>query len=158
MTQLRRPPTGSPFARRIATPTMADGYIKDNSVLKMIENSLYDGALYQYRDPEDGTGDVDQMLLHLNYFWTVVAVTFPDAWELPRRSRAHSRRRHPGYGLRHGRAYRRSPGRRTPGLEPREEVAACASTAPGPPGPGTSAPTRHGVGTGSRTPQTTSDC
>ena len=31
---------------------MANGYIKDNSVLKMIENSLYDGALYQYRDPD----------------------------------------------------------------------------------------------------------
>ena len=74
---------GQPFATRIATPTMANGYIKDNSVLKMIENSLYDGALYQYRDPIDGTGDVDQMLLHLNYFWTVVAVTFPDAWNRP---------------------------------------------------------------------------
>lgn len=74
---------GTPFAGRIATPTMPDGYIKDNSVLKMIENSLYDGALYQYRDPDDGTGDVDQILLHLNYFWTVVEVTFPEAWKLP---------------------------------------------------------------------------
>lgn len=73
----------APFAGRIATPTMARGYIKDNSVLKMIENSLYDGALYQYRDPDDGSGDVDQMVLHLNYFWTVVQLTFPDAWELP---------------------------------------------------------------------------
>ena len=26
---------------------MAEGYIKDNSVLKMIENSLYDGALHR---------------------------------------------------------------------------------------------------------------
>lgn len=79
---------GSPFAGRIATPTMAEGYIKDNSVLKMIENSLYDGALYQYRDPEDGSGDVDQMVLHLNYFWTIVQLTFPDAWELaPTKSR-----------------------------------------------------------------------
>lgn len=74
---------GAPFAGRISTPTMADGYIKDNSVLKMIENSLYDGALYQYRDPEDGSGDVDQMVLHLNYFWTIVQVAFPIAWELP---------------------------------------------------------------------------
>lgn len=74
---------GEPFASRIATPTMASGYIKDNSVLKMIENSLYEGALYQYRDPEDGSGDVDQIVLHLNYFWTVVQVTFPEAWELP---------------------------------------------------------------------------
>ncbi|MGL5824183.1 MAG: DGQHR domain-containing protein DpdB [Nocardioides sp.] len=74
---------GAPFAGRISTPTMADGYIKDNSVLKMIENSLYDGALYQYRDPEDGSGDVDQMVLHLNYFWTIVQLAFPTAWELP---------------------------------------------------------------------------
>jgi len=79
---------GAPFAGRIATPTMAAGYIKDNSVLKMIENSLYEGALYQYRDPEDGSGDVDQMVLHLNYFWTVVQLTFPEAWELaPTKSR-----------------------------------------------------------------------
>ncbi|MGC4109609.1 MAG: DGQHR domain-containing protein DpdB [Nocardioides sp.] len=74
---------GLPFAGRIATPTRPDGYIKDNSVLKMIENSLYDGALYQYRDSIDGTGDLDQILLHLNFFWTVVEVTFPDAWALP---------------------------------------------------------------------------
>lgn len=74
---------GTPFAGRIATPTMAAGYIKDNSVLKMIENSLYEGALYQYRDPADGTGDVAQMVLHLNYFWTIVWLTFPNAWELP---------------------------------------------------------------------------
>jgi DGQHR domain-containing protein len=79
---------GAPFAGRIATPTMANGYIKDNSVLKMIENSLYDGALYQYRDPEDGSGDVDRMVLHLNYFWTIVQMTFPAAWELaPTKSR-----------------------------------------------------------------------
>lgn len=79
---------GAPFAGRIATPTMAAGYIKDNSVLKMIENSLYDGALYQYRDPDDGSGDVDQMVLHLNYFWTIVQLTFADAWDLdPKKSR-----------------------------------------------------------------------
>lgn len=77
------PATGEPFAGRISTPTMANGYIKDNSVLKMIENSLYDGALYQYRDPEDGSGDIEQIVLHLNYFWTVVQVTFGDAWDLP---------------------------------------------------------------------------
>lgn len=79
---------GAPFAGRIATPTMAEGYIKDNSVLKMIENSLYDGALYQYRDPDDGTGDVDQIVLHLNYFWTIVQLTFPLAWDqAPTKSR-----------------------------------------------------------------------
>lgn len=73
----------APFAGRIATPTMAEGYIKDNSVLKMIENSLYEGALYQYRDPESGTGDVEEMVRHLNIFWSIVQSTFPAAWELP---------------------------------------------------------------------------
>lgn len=72
-----------PFAGRIATPTMPDGYIKDNSVLKMIENSLYDGALYQYRNAEDGTGDIEQILLHLNFFWSLVQDTFTEAWSLP---------------------------------------------------------------------------
>ena len=77
------PSSGLPFAGKIATPTTPDGYIKDNSVLKMIENSLYDGALYQYRDPIDGSGDVDQILFHLNQFWAIVAHTFADAWALP---------------------------------------------------------------------------
>lgn len=74
---------GTPFGGRIATPTTPDGYIKDNSVLKMIENSLYEGALYQYRDPSDGSADVEQIQLHLNYFWTVVQCVFPEAWALP---------------------------------------------------------------------------
>jgi DGQHR domain-containing protein len=78
----------SPFYGRIATPTAPNGTIKDNSVLKMIENSLYEGALYQYRDPLDGSGDEEQILLHLKVFWILVRATFPDAWELePRKSR-----------------------------------------------------------------------
>lgn len=78
----------SPFRGAIATPTSPDGYIKDNSVLKMIENSLYDGALYQYRDPEDGSGDIEQMVVHLKIFWQLVEVTWPVEWKLiPRKSR-----------------------------------------------------------------------
>jgi len=75
----------SPFQGIIATPTSPDGYIKDNSVLKMIENSLYEGALYQYRDPLNGRGDIDQMLLHLKVYWHYVKGTWPEAWELPPR-------------------------------------------------------------------------
>jgi hypothetical protein len=78
----------SPFRSLIAMPTAPEGYIKDNSVLRMIENSLYEGALYQYRDPLDGSGDEESMLLHLKIFWSLVAKTWPDAWQLPpRRSR-----------------------------------------------------------------------
>ena len=97
---------GEPFAGRIATPTMADGYIKDNSVLKMIENSLYEGALYQYRDPIDGSGDVDQMLLHLNFFWTVVAVDLPRGLGVAARQvPPHARCWYSSDGLRHGRTH-----------------------------------------------------
>lgn len=78
----------SPFKGAIATPTSPEGYIKDNSVLRMIENSLYDGALYQYRDPEDGSGDIEQMVLHLKIFWSLVESTWPIEWKLiPRKSR-----------------------------------------------------------------------
>ena len=78
----------SPFRGAIATPTSPDGYIKDNSVLKMIENSLYDGALYQYRDPGDGTGDIEQMVLHLKIYWSLVESIWPIEWKLiPRKSR-----------------------------------------------------------------------
>ncbi|GIH72016.1 DGQHR domain-containing protein DpdB [Sphaerimonospora thailandensis] len=74
-----------PFYGAIATPTSPDGYIKDNSVLRMIEHSLYEGALYKYRDPATGAGDIEQMLLHLNTYWGLVRDTFPQAWELPPR-------------------------------------------------------------------------
>ncbi|MEV4288478.1 DGQHR domain-containing protein DpdB [Nonomuraea bangladeshensis] len=74
-----------PFYRAIATPTSPDGYIKDNSILRMIEHSLYQGALYQYRDPMDGAGDVEQMLAHLTTYWSLVRDTFPEAWALPPR-------------------------------------------------------------------------
>jgi len=75
----------SPFRGLIDTPTTAEGYIKDNSVLKMIENSLYDGALYQYRDPQDGLGDDEEMLQHLKYYWHLVQECWPEAWALPPR-------------------------------------------------------------------------
>ncbi|CAM2924118.1 DGQHR domain-containing protein DpdB [Saccharomonospora xinjiangensis] len=76
----------SPFFRIIASPTAPNGYIKDNSVLKMVEHSLFEGALYQYRNPVDGTGDVDRMLDHLIAFWSVVRDVFPDEWSRPPRS------------------------------------------------------------------------
>lgn len=78
----------SPLRGMIKTPTVGEGVIKDNSILKMIENSLTDGALYQFRDPETGEGDVDSMLAVLINFWTAVSQTFSLAWqETPRNSR-----------------------------------------------------------------------
>ena len=84
MTQLNTA-TDSPFRGAIATPTTPNGYIKDNSVLKMIENSLYDGALYQYRDPRTGEGNEDTMVRHLVAFWSRVQGKWLFAWELPPR-------------------------------------------------------------------------
>jgi DGQHR domain-containing protein len=75
----------SPFHGRISTPTTPDGYIKDNSVLKMIENSLFDGALFDYRDPDDVARRSDEMLRHLKTFWHLVSHMWPDAWNLPPR-------------------------------------------------------------------------
>lgn len=78
----------SPMQHAIKTPTMPDGRIRDNSVLKMIENSITDGALYRYRDPRTGEGDTGRMLEVLWNFWEAVAQTWPEAWKLaPRKSR-----------------------------------------------------------------------
>jgi len=77
----------SPLRRMIHTPTTPQGVIKDNSVLRMLENSLSDGALYRYRYGR-GEGDVDAMLALLFDFWSAVHQVFPDAWgQPPRRSR-----------------------------------------------------------------------
>lgn len=75
----------SPLYRLIQTPTNPDGKIKDNSVLKMLENSLSDGALYLFRNMQTGECDEDRMLAVLKDFWRAVSRTFPDAWDQPPR-------------------------------------------------------------------------
>lgn len=78
----------SPFNQLIQTPTTPDGVVKGNSVLRMLENSLTDGCLYYYRDPDTGSGDIEQMLLILKPFWRAAEKVFDEAWgEPPRRSR-----------------------------------------------------------------------
>lgn len=75
----------SPLAGLINTPTTPDGVMKDNSILRMLENSITDGALYRFRDPETGSGDVELMLSVLKPFWTAVELVFPADWGLPPR-------------------------------------------------------------------------
>jgi DGQHR domain-containing protein len=75
----------SPLYRKIRTPTTPEGIVKDNSILKMLENSLSDGALYSFRDATTGTGDEDQMLDLLVAFWTAVRDVFADSWDKPPR-------------------------------------------------------------------------
>lgn len=78
----------SPFYELIQTPTSPQGVVKDNSILKMLENSLSDGVLYWLRDPATGEGDVERMLQVVKEFWWAVSEHWPDAWgESPRRSR-----------------------------------------------------------------------
>lgn len=64
------------------------GFIKDNSILRMLENSLHDGALYRCRLQADQEMDTDRMLELLFNFWKAVAQVFDDAWcKPPTRSR-----------------------------------------------------------------------
>jgi DGQHR domain-containing protein len=78
---------GSPLRGMIHTITNPGGKIKDNSILRMVENSLSDGVLYRLREG-NGADDVESMLGILYAFWRAVAHAFPDAWDLPaKRSR-----------------------------------------------------------------------
>jgi DGQHR domain-containing protein len=78
----------SPLRHLIATPTNPEGKIKDNSMLRMLENSLTDGALYALRDPNTGRGDVEEMLQLIKSFWEAVRWVFPEAFgKSPRYSR-----------------------------------------------------------------------
>jgi DGQHR domain-containing protein len=77
----------SPLRHMISTPTSPTGLVKDNSILRMIENSLSDGALFRHRGADDN-GDTNAMLSTLKHYWAAVAAAFPDAWRKPpKRSR-----------------------------------------------------------------------
>lgn len=73
----------SPFYGLISTPTAPKGVVKDNSVLRMLENSLTDGALFRYRRAHSDGGDIETMLRILKTFWHAVSETFAAAWGLP---------------------------------------------------------------------------
>lgn len=78
----------SPLYHMVRTPTSPEGVIKDNSVLKMLSNSLSDGALFRYRAADGGGPDVDTMFALLCEFWSAVKQVFAEAWGLnTRRSR-----------------------------------------------------------------------
>lgn len=80
--------SNSPFMGRINTSTNPDGAVKDNSILKMVESSLTDGALYRFRDPVTGRGDIDKMVAVLLNFWLAVRDTWEGQWlKKPRDSR-----------------------------------------------------------------------
>jgi DGQHR domain-containing protein len=78
----------SPFFQKIQTPTNPDGKIKDNTILRMLEYSILEGVLYNFRDPKTGDGDVKKMCSIVNNYFGAVRDRFPEDWELtPRKSR-----------------------------------------------------------------------
>lgn len=79
---------GSALHRRIQTPTNPAGIIKDNSILRMLENSLSDGALYKFHGDRD-LPNVGFMTTFVSNYWLAVADVFSEAWnkKRPRDSR-----------------------------------------------------------------------
>lgn len=75
----------SPLKEMICTPTTPSGLIKDNSLLKMLENSLSDGVLFRFRASNTEEPDVEGMLQVLKDFWSATAKSFKGAWKLPPR-------------------------------------------------------------------------
>lgn len=77
----------SPLHLTIATATNHGARIKDNSILKFLENSLSDGVLYRIRTVE-GERSEEVMQQVLFDYWQAVRDTWPDLWDLkPRQSR-----------------------------------------------------------------------
>jgi DGQHR domain-containing protein len=78
----------SPLYGQIFTSTNPTGNVKDNSVLRFLENSLSDGVLY--RIGQQGTPEQQWRVMVdvLVAFWNAVKATWPDIWRLgPRKSR-----------------------------------------------------------------------
>lgn len=75
----------SPLRGLIRTQTLPSGVMKDNSVIKMLENSLTDGLLFRFRGEDGDRGDVEQMLAAVKAFWWAVADVFKSSWGLPPR-------------------------------------------------------------------------
>src|SRR5262249_52165616 len=66
----------SPLRGMIVTPTVHGGVIKDNSLIRMLENSLSDGVLYRFRGREGGQDNVEAMLRVVKTFWAAAAEVF----------------------------------------------------------------------------------
>jgi DGQHR domain-containing protein len=78
----------SPLRNMIRTQTTPEGIVKDNSILRMLENSLAEGLLFRYRARDESGGDFTKMLKALFAFWGAVKAVFPEAWgQPPKKSR-----------------------------------------------------------------------
>lgn len=74
----------SPLRGRIQTPTTPQGIIKDNSILRMLDQSLSDGVLFRLRKA-GGDANMPLMADVLMEFWGAVQEVFNSAWDLPPR-------------------------------------------------------------------------
>jgi len=74
---------GSSLRGRIQTPTTPGGLIKDNSILRMLENSLSDGALYRFRSEDASDASIELMVRIVSDFWAAASQVFSSAWDLP---------------------------------------------------------------------------
>ncbi|GMM91163.1 DGQHR domain-containing protein DpdB [Vibrio fortis] len=81
----------SPLFGLVKLVTNPIGIIADNSLMKMLDNSLREGALYEYREQAQQTyspTDCDSMLGLLNDYFRAVKEAFPDDWgKKPKESR-----------------------------------------------------------------------
>ncbi len=57
--------------------------IADNSIVKMIEESLTSGCLFPYRNMATGETDFEGITKLLMVYWSAVREVFPDAWGKP---------------------------------------------------------------------------
>lgn len=76
----------SPFYQTIKTHTFPEGYIKDNTIIKLLNTSLLNGVLFNFTSnivTGKSTNDIDSMVNILNAFWGAVKETFPIDWKLP---------------------------------------------------------------------------
>ncbi|AOS46090.1 hypothetical protein Verru16b_03186 [Lacunisphaera limnophila] len=78
----------SPFKGRIRMPTCPRGVISYSAVLRMLEHSFRDGALYEIATLNSEAKAEKEMLAFLFDYWSAVADTFDAAWKLaPKKSR-----------------------------------------------------------------------
>lgn len=68
---------------RIKTVTNPEGFLTDNSIIRVIENSLSDGYLFRFRDPISGQGDIEIISGIVSDFFAAVKQVFPEEWDLP---------------------------------------------------------------------------
>jgi DGQHR domain-containing protein len=83
LTQRLNADEDSPFKSLVKMPSNSNGIVQDNTLMKMVEASVVDGALSDYKDAEAGGFDVNKALVLLKTFWRAVRTTFPEAWGRP---------------------------------------------------------------------------